>query len=332
MRVGDARLTRVPCRACAVPSPPLPPLVTVLVVVASAVRNRPAGRGAPARPGRRRPSGAGSRHRGSRAPGLLYVVEQGGLVRVVKGGSDPVASRSSTCARRCARAASRACSGSRSPPTTRRAGSSSSTTRTGTATRASFATAPTAAKALPASAKQLLFVKQPYSEPQRRHGGVREGRPRLRRHGRRRLGWGSREPRAEPRFAARQDPPARSGAPRCEARDRRPRSPQSVAVLVRPRERRPLDRRRRPGLDRGGRSRRLALAGAAELRLGRLRGPRLVREQGARPGPPRQAGRAVQPRSAAARSRAATSTAARPCRPPPAGTSTATTAAARSGR
>ena len=35
--------------------------------------------------------------------------------------------------------------------------------------------------------------------------------------------------------------------------------------------------------------------GHAELRLGRLRGPRVVREQGARPGSPRQAGCAVQP-------------------------------------
>ena len=50
------------------------------------------------------------------------------------------------------------------------------------------------------------------------------------------------------------------------------------------------------------------------------------------PGQARDAGRAVQPLARAARSRAATSTAARPCRPPRAGTSTATTAAARSGR
>ena len=66
-----------------------------------------------------------------------------------------------------------------------------------------------------AGERQAAALRQPaVLEPQRRHGGVRQGRPRLRRHGRRRLGRRPREPGAEPGLAARQDPPPRSGAPR----------------------------------------------------------------------------------------------------------------------
>ena len=78
--------------------------------------------------------------------------------------------------------------------------------------------------------------------------------------------------RAEPRHAARQDPPHRPAAlgrqalhdpgvepvrrPRRRARrDLRLRPAQPVAVLVRPRDRRPVDRRRRPGRGRGDRLR-----------------------------------------------------------------------------
>ncbi len=72
--------------------------------------------------------------------------------------------------------------------------------------------------------------------------------------------------------------------------------------------------------------------GLAQLRLGRLRGPREVRGQGARARQARAAGGPVHATTTAARSRAATSTAARRSRPRRAATSTATTAAAPSGR
>ena len=63
-------------------------------------------------------------------------------------------------------------------------------------------------RALPASATQLLFVDQPYSN---HNGGmVAYGRTAsLRRHGRRRLGRRSREPGPEPRLPAREDPSPR---------------------------------------------------------------------------------------------------------------------------
>ena len=55
-------------------------------------------------------------------------------------------------------------------------------------------------------------------QSQRRHGGVWQGRARVRRHGRRRLGRRPREPRPESPLAPRQDPAPRSGASGCKAR------------------------------------------------------------------------------------------------------------------
>ncbi len=55
---------------------------------------------------------------------------------------------------------------------------------------------------------------------------------------------------------------------------RRLRPPEPLALLVRPQDRRPLHRRRRPELLGGGRLHPPPQPGARELRLGRLRGPR----------------------------------------------------------
>ena len=101
-------------------------------------------------------------------------------------------------------------------------------------------------------------------------------------------GGDPRESGAEPRLAAREDPPPRPGPPGGEAGDRRRRRQEPVALLVRPQERRPLDRRRRPELDRGGRSRRVAVARAPQLRLERLRGQLDLRGGAARPGTARK--------------------------------------------
>ena len=71
------------------------------------------------------------------------------------------------------------------------------------------------------------------------------------------------------------------------------RAPQPVALQLRPGDRGPLDRRRRPERDRGGRPARTARHGPRQLRLGRLRGACAVRGQGPRPRPPGPARRAV---------------------------------------
>ena len=161
----------------------------------------------------------------------------------------------------------------------------------------------------------------------------RNGLP-LRRHGRRRLGRRPGEPRAEPEEPARQAAAHQPDARGLGVADRRLRAPQPVAVLVRPRDRRPLDRRRRPGQLGGGRlPQRGARRQARELRLEPLRGQvRLRRAQAARPqGRSRSRPWPCTRTPRAARSPAATSTAARRCPPRRAATSTATTAAARSG-
>ena len=121
-----------------------------------------------------------------------------------------------------------------------------------TGTRGWSSTARTGRAALPGSARQLLFVRQPYIEPQRRPDRVRPRRRALRRHGRRRLRRRSREPRAEPGDAARQaDPHRRRPARRAAASSRSacaiPGASASTA------HRRPLDRRRRPERVGGGR-------------------------------------------------------------------------------
>ena len=94
-------------------------------------------------------------------------------------------------------------------------------------------------------------------EPQRRRAALRAGPAALHRHGRRRLGWRPRQPRAGHAAAARQDPAHRRRRrravrhsagqsvrrrPRRARGDLRHRRAQSVATFVRSRDRRPLHR------------------------------------------------------------------------------------------
>ena len=113
-------------------------------------------------------------------------------------------------------------------------------------------------------------------------------------------------------------------------RDLRLRAAQPVALLVRPPQRRPLDRRRRPERGRGDRLR--ALRPRQELRLAPVRGPPPLR----RPASPRPAtcGRcsSASTATATARSPAASSSATAPCPRSTAATCSATSAAAGSSR
>ena len=244
------------------------------------------------------------------SPGALYVVEQGGLVRVVERGK--IQAQPFLDVRSTVRAGGeQGLLGLAFAPRLR---DEPAVRRQLHRRQRRHARRPLPVgrrEALPASARQLLFVKQPYAN----HNG---GMVAYGKDGMLWVGMGDGGSGGDPENRA-QNPgsllgkmlrldPARPGG---EAGDRRARAPQPVAVLVRPRERRPLDRRRRPGLDRGGRPRRAGLAGAAQLRLGRLRGTRSFEARRSGPG-------LVQPvaqysHAPAARSPAATSTAARRC-------------------
>ena len=119
------------------------------------------------------------------------------------------------------------------------------------------------------SRNTILRANQPDDEPQRRHAAVprRPSLPQPRRR-RRRLRYVPQ--RAEAGLEARQAPPSR--LERLE--DRRLRPAQPLALVVRPRDRRRLHRRRRPVQPRGGRLS-AALEGRSacrELRLEPLRG------------------------------------------------------------
>ena len=127
--------------------------------------------------------------------------------------------------------------------------------------------------------------RRPVREPQRRPPRLRPGRAAVHEHRRRRRGRRSRGPRAGP--AARSSGSCSTlnvvAVERAVA-DRRARAAEPVAVLVRPRERRPLHRRRRPGRGRGDRLHAAAQPGPRELRLGRVRGIAPLRGHAARPG------------------------------------------------
>ena len=168
------------------------------------------------------------------------------------------------------------------------------------------------------------------SEPQRRPGHVRPRREHVARHRRRRRRLRSARERPEPRLAARQaaaDHPegerrlhGAEGQPVRErggrGRDLRLRAPQPLPVLLRRGHEDDRDRRRRPGRlggdrlpeDREGRRR--------QLRLGRLRGRAPARAAGRLPGRHQHpAPRPARPsRSSSTRTRAATRTSTRAVR------------------
>ena len=187
----------------------------------------------------------------------LYVVEQAGRIRVDPRRRGPATSRSSTSAATSSRAASRGCCRSPSHPTTRSPASSTSTTPTPTATpgwSSTGARPDDPYRADPGSARELLFVDQPFANHNGGLAPLRPRRPPLHRPRRRRLGRRPGPQRPEPRHPARQDPADRPraraaagryripadnpfvGQRRARAGDLRLRAAQPVALLLRPRD------------------------------------------------------------------------------------------------
>ena len=137
--------------------------LVALVATAVASATGRAGCRARARPGRRRARGSRSRH-GASGDARRAVRRRAGRARPRRRGRrDPAAAvprppRHGPRGRRAGAARD-----SRSPPTTRRAASSSSTTPTTNGNTRVVRYRSDGAKAVPASARQLLFVKQPYA-------------------------------------------------------------------------------------------------------------------------------------------------------------------------
>ena len=183
-------------------------------------------------------------------------------------------------------------------------------------------------RATPGHRAAALLQPRPVREPQRRPARLRPERAPLLHDGRRRRRRRPGEPLAEHALAVRE---AALAERRDEGRpDRGARTPQRLAVLVRPCERRPLHRRRRPGRDRGDRlhARRRApgsrtTAGTSTRATRSSRTSLQARASSSSRSPSTRT-------TTAARSQAASSTAARTPRCE-AATSTATTAAGSSG-
>ena len=217
-----------------------------------------------------------------------------------------------------------------------------------------LATAPPTPR--PATSQTLLHDRPAVPEPQRRHARLRPGRRSVHRHGRRRVGRRPAGQRPEPatRSSARScastsrrdrrqgratsiPPTTRSSSTAGrEARDLGLRPAQPLALQLRPVDRRPVDRRRRPGPVGGGRrrpgrrwrrSRHRTTAGT------RMEGTHCFHgDPGLRPDGPHAAGRRVRPRVRGLRGRsAATCIAERRSRRLRARTCSATSAAGRSG-
>ena len=165
-------------------------------------------------------------------------------------------------------------------------------------------------------------------EPQRRPSRVRSGRSSLHEHRRRRFRRRSREQISEHAVSVREA----AGPRRLEARsglvDRGARASESLAVLVRSRDRRSLHRRRRPGGDRGSELHAAGEPRSRELRLGSLRRVSPLRGESRRPGGARLPRGGVQPRPWLQRHRRLRLQGHERGRASEAGTSTATTAAA----
>ena len=215
----------------------------------------------------------------------MFVVEQAGTHPV----SSAQARRSWTSRPRRRPAASRACCRWPSRPTTRRAGCSTSTTPTRTATSRSSSTRRRATTADPASARQVLLMAD--DEGNHNGGQLQFGPDELLYIGTGDGGGGGDQHGARGNgqnlgIAARQDPAHRPqgraatpytipsdnpfvGQAGARGGDLRLRPAQPVAVLVRPRDRRPVDRRRRPGRVGGDQLRRARQGRGRELRLAR---------------------------------------------------------------
>ena len=215
----------------------------------------------------------------------MFVVEQGGRIRVVRGGRVLRRPFLDVSRRDRLAAASRACSASRSRPTTRARAASTSTTRTARGdTRIVEYRAqrgnPDVADA--GSARVVLAPGPARAQPQRRPARVRARRPALhrprRRRRRRRPARRARQ-RPGPRHAARQDPAHRPAARAAAGRTAIPRDNPFVGPRRRARRRSTryglrnpwrfsfdretgdlVDRRRRPERGRGDRLRRAAAA------------------------------------------------------------------------
>ena len=290
--------------------------------------------------------------------GRLFIVEQTGAIRVYDGGNVLCRPRCSTSARRSRRASEQGLLGLAFHPNfknnrkfyvdyTNRAGNTivREYQHVDRATRTAWPRA---------RARTLLRIDQPYAN---HNGGMLAfgpGRLPVHRHGRRRR---RRRPAATgPRTATRcwarccastsnarpathryaipaRQPLRRPGRPR---RDLAARPAQPVALLVRPRDRRPLDRRRRPGPLRGDRPRPPDTAGPRpQLRLARDGGPALLQPVDAAATRPARRCRCSSTRTLERRLRGHRRLRLprhRRSRRSSAGTCSATTAAARSGR
>ena len=172
-------------------------------------------------------------------------------------------------------------------------------------------------------------------QPQRRAAPVRPRRQALRGHGRR---WQRRRPAgpgAGPAKPARQAPAHHSGYLTAQGRHLRQGAAQPVALLVRPRHRRPLDRRRGTEPARGDRPPASGSPAGRQPRMERLRGHAGLRPRRRCASSTRTAssGPSSSTRTTSARaSPAATSTGGRRSRACAASTSSATSPAGASGR
>ena len=179
------------------------------------------------------------------------------------------------------------------------------------------------------SADRAVLARPAVREPQRRRGRRRPRREAVRRRRRRRVAGRSRRPRPGSRQLVRQDPA--HGPRRREPHHVRVGRPQPVAVLVRPRHRRPVDRRRGRQRARGDRPPPRAAGRASPAAVGRTSGGACGRAPST---PTRTATAAASSTrctstpttTAAAAWSVARCTGARPCRGWPAGTCSATTA------